>query len=117
MEITIKPRKNERRSPEEKSLNMTYFPGELNSSALRSYFIKWEVYDHNTDKIMTESATLWFIKSPKRHRGKEKLWREHKITREIKHVCDTRVLLKIYFVNVCDVQLWACRTVTFRDKT
>lgn len=54
----------------EKSLNMDYFPRELNSSALTSYFISGEVYDHNIGEIMRETATSGFITSPKRHRQK-----------------------------------------------
>lgn len=57
----------------EKSLNMAYFPGELNSSTLRSYFISEEVYDHNIGEIMRETATPSFIKSPKRHGQKKSL--------------------------------------------
>ena len=56
----------------EKSLNMAYFPGELNSSALRSYFISGEVCDHKIGEIMRETATPWFITSPKIHRQKKK---------------------------------------------
>lgn len=52
----------------EKSLNMAYFPGELNSSALRSYFISGEVYDHKVGEITRETAAPCFITSPKRHR-------------------------------------------------
>lgn len=35
----------------EKSFNMAYFPGELNSSALRSYLISVEVYGHKIGGI------------------------------------------------------------------
>lgn len=35
----------------ERSLNVAYFPGELNSSALRSWFISGEVYDHKIGEI------------------------------------------------------------------
>lgn len=51
----------------EKSLNIAYFPRELNSSALRSYFISGEAYDHKIGEITRETATPGFITSPKRH--------------------------------------------------
>ena len=54
----------------EKSSNMAYFPRELNSSAMRSYFISGEVYDHSIGEIMRETATSCFITSPKRHKQK-----------------------------------------------
>lgn len=56
-----------------KSLNMAYFPRELNSSALRSHFISGEVYDHNIGDIMRETANPCFITSAKKHKPKKKL--------------------------------------------
>lgn len=50
----------------EKSLNMAYFPGELNSSALRSYLISGEVYDHKIGEIaggkLPSPASLHLLK-------------------------------------------------------
>lgn len=54
----------------EKSLKMAYFPGELNCSALRSYFISGEVYDQNIGEITRKTAIPCFITSPKRQRQK-----------------------------------------------
>lgn len=46
----------------ERSLNMAYFPGELNSSALRSYFISGEVCDHKIGEITRETSSLCLLK-------------------------------------------------------
>ena len=73
----------------EKSLNMAYFPGGLNSSALRSYFISGEVYDQKIGEITRENATPCFITSPKRHKAKKKsLQRMTRIARELEHMCN-----------------------------
>lgn len=40
----------------EKSLNIAYFPGELNISTMRRYFISGAAYDHNIGEIMRETC-------------------------------------------------------------
>lgn len=69
----------------ERSLNMAYFPGELNSSALRSYFISGEVCDHKIGEITRETSSLCLLKDTG---GKKRLHQTKRIAWEMEHICN-----------------------------